>query len=313
VPVTTATELTAALADARPLDIIAVADGTYEGSFLAAAAGNANGPIALCGSANAILHGPSLTQGYTLYLQGAQYWEVVGLTVTGGAKGIMLDNAGHNLLKNLTVRSIGSEGIHLRTNSSDNLLDGCHVWQTGIAGDPMYGEGIYIGSSQTNWCTLTSGSADRSDRNIVQNCDVAQTTAECLDIKEGTTGGQILGNTLNGQGINLSAATSVVNIKGNQYLVQNNTVQHAPEDAFSVHVLLDGWGACNQFIANSANDTLTGYGVHLAAPKPWPAIEITSNNQFPLATSGISNAPLDGGVPPTHACQPSITTVTCDG
>lgn len=305
--------LTAALADARAMDAIVLAPGVYEGNFVAQASGDANSPIALCGGPNTVLHGPSLTAGYTLYLQNAAWWQVVGLSVTGGAKGIMLDGAQHNLLKGLTVSGIGSEGIHLRRHSSDNLVDACTVSQTGLAGDPMFGEGIYIGSSKNNWCTLTAGDADHSDRNVIRNCTISQTTAENIDIKEGTTGGHIVGNHLNGLGIVASSASSLVNIKGNSYILENNTAQHAPADAFSVHVILAGWGACNALRGNKAEDTLTGYGVHMAASKPWPALLVASDNVFPLAQLGVSNAAIDGEPSSADACKPAIVSVACPG
>lgn len=292
------------------MDVIILAPGTYEGTFVAKAVGTAQTPIALCGSANTILRGPSLTTGYTLYLQDAQYWQVSGLTVTGGAKGIMLDRASFNLIKNVTVTAIGSEGIHLRMHSHDNVVDGCTVSKTGTAGNPKFGEGIYIGSSMNNWCSLTEGKADRSDRNIVQNCTVSETTGEAIDIKEGSTGGSILNNTLDGTGINPANATSLVNVKGNSYLLQGNKMQHAPNDAFSVHVLMPGWGACNRFIGNRGEDALAGYGVHLATGKPWPAIQVTSDNLFKAAAAGVTNAALNGPEP-AGGCVSSSVGVTC--
>lgn len=311
IPVSTAAELTAALQAAAPRDAIVLADGNYQGNFVAQAVGLEAMPIGLCGTGNAVLQGPSLTTGYTLYLQNAQYWQVVGLSVVGGAKGIMLDGANHNLLKNLTVSDIGSEGIHLRKNSSDNVIEGAMVTRTGLAGNPMYGEGIYIGSSQNNWCTLTAGNADRSDRNRVQGCHVSQTTAEGIDIKEGTTGGEIRNNTLDGAGINASAATSLINVKGNSYLLTGNTFSHAPTDAISIHVLMPGWGACNRATLNTEADALPGYGVHLAAPKPWPALEVSNDNIFGLAQSGLTNAQLNQAVSKDAACISTVQSVTC--
>lgn len=311
VAVDSAAALSAALAAAKPMDVITLAPGTYEGSFVAKAVATSQAPIALCGSADTILHGPSLTTGYTLYLQDAQYWQVVGLTVSGGAKGIMLDRASFNTIQGVTVTGIGSEGIHLRTNSHDNLVDGCHVSKTGTAGNPKFGEGIYIGSSMNNWCTLTQGQADKSDRNTIQNCDVSQTTSENIDIKEGTSNGTIINNTLDGTGIDLTNATSLVNVKGNSYRLHNNKAKKAPEDAFSIHVLLAGWGACNQFQGNSAQDALSGYGIHLAAGKPWPATAISADNSFSSATMGMTNAPVGASITAADTCISSITSVTC--
>jgi nitrous oxidase accessory protein NosD len=92
VEVGTAKELKAALTAAAPGQTIHLADGTYTGNFKAYTAGTAAAPITLTGSAGAVL---SSSGGYGLYLDGASYWNVSGLTVTGGQKGIVTDTADH--------------------------------------------------------------------------------------------------------------------------------------------------------------------------------------------------------------------------
>ncbi len=77
-------------------------------------------------------------------------------------------------------------------------------------------------------------------------------------------------------------------------------------------MLLAGWGACNRFGANTSPDALPGFGIHLAASKPWPAIFISADNVFNQAASGVTNAQLSAGAPGADACQPSSSSVSCN-
>ena len=71
VEVSSAEQLTAALADAKPGDSIQLADGTYTGEFVATASGTPTDPIFLCGGSGAVLDGGSITGGYAFHLEGA--------------------------------------------------------------------------------------------------------------------------------------------------------------------------------------------------------------------------------------------------
>ncbi|MEU9123791.1 hypothetical protein AB0C96_28680 [Streptomyces sp. NPDC048506] len=84
VDLSTAAQLKDALAAARPGDRIQLADGTYHGNFTTAAAGTASSRITLTGSSQAVL---TTSGGYGLYLNGAPYWTVQGIAVTGARKG----------------------------------------------------------------------------------------------------------------------------------------------------------------------------------------------------------------------------------
>jgi len=132
---------------------------------VATAEATANRPIVLCATPDAVLAGEGPEEiGYVLHLDGADHWRVVGLTVRDGRKGVMVDGGVGNVLQGLTVTSIGDEGIHLRSDSTDNLVIDNVVSDTGIRRD-KFGEGIYVGTAQSNWCEYTDCEPDRSDRN----------------------------------------------------------------------------------------------------------------------------------------------------
>jgi hypothetical protein len=287
VDVATADELQRALDEAAPGQVIRLADGTYEGNFVATARASADQPIHLCGGRAAILDGGDIDGDYTLHLSGAAYWQVTGLTVTGGQKGVMVDAGVGNRIEGLLVTSMGDEAIHLRSNSTDNVVSGNTVRDTGLR-KPKFGEGIYVGSAESNWCKITDCRPDRSDRNLIEGNDVSGTTAESVDIKEGTTGGILRGNTFDGKA--MVESDSWVDVKGNGWTIEGNTGKHTSTDGFQVHEVHDGWGQDNVFTGNTAVVDGDGIGINVAGPRSIrESTEVRCDNVADGAGGGLSN------------------------
>ena len=284
VTVSTAAGLTQALAAAGPGTMINLAPGTYTGTFTLRNAGTAQKPIALCGPRTAVLTAGTTDRGYTLYLDGASYWQVSGFTVRGGLKGVMADNAQANRIEGLLVDGVGDEALHLRRNSSDNLVRGNTIQRAGLR-TPAIGEGVYVGSAQSNWCELTACAPDRSDRNTIELNDISATTAEAVDVKEGTTGGTVRKNKVNGTG--MTAADSWVDVKGNGWTISENTGTASPVDGFQLHKVLDGWALDNVFTGNNATVEGTGYGFVITTNKD--RNQVTCTNKVFRATEGYAN------------------------
>ena len=283
VTVTDADTLTAALAQATPGARIHLADGTYPGTFQATSKGTAEKPISLCGGAGAVIDGGGVTKGYGLHLDGADYWQVSGFTVRNAQKGVMGDGVHHVVISHLTVEQIGDEGIHLRKFSTDNLVADNVVRDTGKRRD-KFGEGIYIGSATSNWGEISGGSPDASDRNVIRGNKISATTAESIDVKEGTSGGVVSGNTFDGSA--LTGADSWVDIKGNNWSITGNTGIHSPQDGFQTHQVADGWGRGNTFSGNEAVVDGAGFGFHFA---PVENNRLTCDNKASGATAGLAN------------------------
>jgi hypothetical protein len=260
VTVHSADDLTQALGDAKPGQSIRVADGSYAGEFEIKASGTAKQPIELCGSRKAVLEGGPADGGYTLHLDGASYWRVIGISLHGGQKGLMADQAVGDVIDGISVSHTGDEAIHLRNGSTDNIVANSTVRDTGLR-KAQYGEGIYVGTAQSNWCDVSGCKPDRSDRNTIRDNDVAGTTAENVDIKEGTSHGKLLDNTFSGAG--MTEGDSWVDVKGNSWLIAGNRGSAAPEDGIQVHQILDGWGRDNVFRANQLQVDAKGYGINV--------------------------------------------------
>jgi hypothetical protein len=262
VRVFTAPQLRQALGRARPGQVITLADGTYTGSFSASASGTTAAPVMLCGGRGAILQGTSTSTGYVLHLQRASHWRISGFTLRNAQKGVVLDGAGDVGLQDLLVEHLGEEGVHLRTNSTGDVVRGLTIHDTGLL-NAQYGEGVYIGTARNNWGALTGGQPDRSDHDAIVENTISTTTAESIDVKEGTTGGLIADNRFDGTG--MTAATAWVNVKGNAWTVTGNDGTSSPRDGFQTHVILAGWGERNRFSANAAHLTpgTNGIGVRV--------------------------------------------------
>lgn len=264
VTVSTADELSAALAAARPGQTIRLSDGAYTGKFVAAASGTDAAPITLTGSRAAVLSSGSLESGYGLHITGS-YWQVSGLSVAQSAKGIVLDGSAGTVLSNVDVGSIGSEAVHFRANSTDCTIRDSEIHDTGLA-KPGFGEGIYVGSAKSNWKSVMGSAAtpDRSDRVVISNNRVSRTAAEGIDIKEGTTGGKVTGNSFSEAGFSgANSADSWVDVKGNGYTVTGNSGSDTKLDALQVHNVLDGWGRYNAFAGNTVLGGVPGYEVRI--------------------------------------------------
>jgi hypothetical protein len=290
VPVSTADQLTAALSDAQPGDLIQLADGQYSGHFVANRPATAKTPITVRGSRNAVIDGGSISEGYGFHLDNADYWRLDGFTIQNGQKGVMTDQTNGAVITGLLVRNVGDEGIHLRNFSTDNFVAGCTVSGTGRK-ERGFGEGIYIGTAKSNWARFSAGKPDNSDRNQIIGNTISGVTAEAVDIKEATTGGVLSNNSFDGSTITgANSADSWVDVKGNNWRIEGNTGVSSPKDGIQTHALVDGWGTGNIITGNKLDVRGPGYGVSIDKPNRTKNI-VSCSNTVTAAASGPSNVP----------------------
>jgi hypothetical protein len=244
--VATAAQLKTALTSAKSGDTIKLADGTYTGNFKTTVSGTSSAPIKLAGTAKAVL---TAGGGYGLHLNGASYWQVSGITVTGGQKGIMIDAAKGVVVDTVTVHGLDMEGVHFRNSSTDGVIKNSRIYDTGNDGRGM-GEGVYVGTA--------GGTSDKSDRiQITGNTIGPDVGGENVDIKEGTTGATITGNTFDGSGLTgANYDDSWVDVKGNDVVVENNKGTLTTNNGYETHTQQSGWGCGTVFRGNTS--TLTG-------------------------------------------------------
>ncbi|WP_301130436.1 right-handed parallel beta-helix repeat-containing protein [Streptomyces cacaoi] len=246
IEVTDSRELKEALASASPGDTVQLADGTYSGTFRTTRAGTESEPVTLTGSADAVL---KASGGYGLHLDGAGHWNLRGFTVTGGQKGIVMDGADGVHIEGVTVHDLDMEAVHWRNSSSDGSIRDSTIRDTGHDGRGM-GEGVYVGSAGG-----TGDDGDRSDNILIADNTLGPGIGgENIDIKEGTTGARITGNTFDGSGLTgANYDDSWVDIKGNDVLVENNTGKNTTNNGYETHSQEDGWGCGTVFRGNHSD------------------------------------------------------------
>ena len=289
VTVSSSSQLQWALKQAQAGDLIKLADGNYRGQFVATKSGSANSRITLCGSRASVLDGGSYKKGYGFHLKGS-YWTLTGFTVRNSQKGIVLDRASHNILRKLIVADVGQEAVHFRIHSSNNILRESLIQNTGLV-DAGYGEGVYVGSAKSNWKKLTGNKPDKSDYNKVLYNRIVQTRAECVDIKEGTTGTMLEGNHFDGSFINgANYADSWVDVKGNDVIIRGNVGRNSGYgllDGYQTHVNVKGTGQRPRFENNDSE--VNGKGFAIKIHSDTVGAVVSCSNIDSKAASGLSN------------------------
>lgn len=283
VRVSTSAELTKALADARPGTVIQLAPGTYTRGFQLTASGTSSRPIWICGPRSAVVQGVSPSSGTALRLDNASHVRVTGFTVTRALQGVMVKFGRDVTITDLHVRDTGYEAIHLYAFTTDSIVAANLVERSGAV-DAAYGEGIYIGTSQRRWDAVTGGRPDRSDRNAVVMNTIRHAGAEAIEVKEGTSSGWIVGNTIVGRNSG-SRADAWILVTGNDWLIRGNSGQNAGTHGYASHVWGE-WGRRNSYEANTGHGT-EGFGVWLQSVASGSSVGC--DNWVTGTASGVTN------------------------
>jgi hypothetical protein len=285
--VRTAEELAAALDTAQPGTSIWMEPGIYGRGYYVTRSGTKDKPVWVCGSSSAIIDATLNGQTHGIYLSSTAYVRLAGFSVRNSLKGVMVNDSKHVAVSDLTVQNIGHEGIHLRDNTTDSAVAGNTVRDTGMV-EPLYGEGIYIGSSNKSWCTVQSCVPDRSDRNLIEANRVSGNAAEGIEAKEGSAGGWIRGNFVDGSRMRADAL-GLIHVRGDDWEVANNTVTNTPSYAISGMTTTYGGalGFYNQFVGNTMTGRIPGHGILISASDSTAAV--ACKNSAPGATSGLTN------------------------
>ena len=293
VVVSTAAQLRTALDAAVPGQVITLRDGTYTGAFRSARSGTKAEPITLRGSRDAVLTTGALTGSDPALTLIGKAWLLSGFSVTRSPVGIVLSDSDNSVLEDLGVTSVGARGIHIRKNSAYVTVRTSTISDTGLASAGA-GEGVYVGSAREDWAAVTgaAGTPDRSDYVRIENTSFTNTSAEGIDIREGTTGGRVAWNIFDNTGHSgADAADSWVDLRGNNTSVWANAGFSSLSDAFQVHPVSGGWGTGNRFRDNVVMENVPGYEVNSADGASGTIVFCTYSN----AKKGLSNIPCSDG------------------
>ena len=188
---------------------------------------------------------------------------MAGMTVRNVQKGVSVQYGKNVTIADLNVTQIGDEAVHLKNLTSDSTVIGNSISMTGLL-DTNYGEGVYIGTAQGNWCAYNDCQPDSSDRNLIAFNDISGTTAESIEAKAGTNDGTMWKNTLDGAAITADDADSLIQVMGSGWVIAGNRGSNSPEDAIQVWSTDDGsYGLDNLVYDNSVATPPPGYVVHM--------------------------------------------------
>lgn len=185
--------LDAAFAFAQPGDEIRLLPGTYPFTMLEGVGGTEQAPIAVTAPEGGVVFDPQTFDGSdSLSMRSVQFIDFSGFTVRGGIHGTFIQASNNLTFRDMRWEDVGQEAVQINEASTDMLFEDCVVDGTGLRegdldGIPFanFGEGFYIGNSN---------GVDPVARVTVRNCEIANTTAEAIDIKPGAFDILIEGN-----------------------------------------------------------------------------------------------------------------------
>jgi hypothetical protein len=192
-------DLQRAVDAAGPGDTIRVGPGTYAGGFHTVRSGTAGRPLRIIGTGARVVPGD---RGGRLIEIRHDYVELIGFEVIGGTAGIRIDGGRHVRILHNVVRDALGECIRVKNQASQNevafnTVRDCGRRNFDLAADRKNGEGVYVGTAPEQLDELPGGGPDRSDANWIHD-NTIDTPAECVDVKEFSTGVLVEHNTCTG-------------------------------------------------------------------------------------------------------------------
>ncbi|OOB89310.1 hypothetical protein B0T42_18255 [Rathayibacter sp. VKM Ac-2630] len=265
--VRTAAELNSALIGARPGDVIGLEDGVYVGKFALRSIPSSSEGVWLCGSPNAVLSSGTTSSGTALILNSANDVHLVGFSVKNSFQGIHVLASKGVQMAGLTVSEIGYEGVHFRNQTTDSLIVGSTITRTGVVA-ATYGEGVYVGTSDRNWCEYNGCDPDRTDRIAVMDNVIGNAGSDPIEAKEGTRDGWIIGNVVTGTSRTAADVNSLIMLSGTEWTAAGNTVVNPRMYGVSIITRADGSGNGNLVTANHVSNA-PAYPVYVHQPSNW--------------------------------------------
>lgn len=227
---------------AQPGSTVHLAPGTYLQDVRTKRNGTSDAPIKVTGPSSAVVKGGGgshvvdvnhdyhTLEGFTIDgLHGSSsrasgYREKLlyaqGTETRAGVKGMRVEG--------MTIKNAAGECVRLRYFARDNVLVGNTIRTCGVAdfrfgGGDKNGEGIYIGTADDQLKDGRNPTSDRDESrgNLVRSNLIDTQGAECVNIKEASTGNTIEGNTCTGQ---RDPNSGGLNVQGNDNVLRDNEV-----------------------------------------------------------------------------------------
>ena len=286
VTVSTTAELKSALWRAVPGMRIRLNPGTYVGTFDLRRSGTQDAPIWVCGPRTAILTTGSSSSGHAFSMENQSDVVLAGFSISTAFKGVTVVNGQRISVVDLLVEKIGYEAIHLRNQTIDSEVNHNTIRSTGLV-EAAFGEGIYLGTSDSNWCAYNGCLPDRTTRVLVYGNTISNTGAQAIEAKAGTSNGVIAGNVITGS---LTSGDSWITVKGNGWLIADNSGTTSATHGYATNASVAGWGKDNIFTRNHARNA-SAYGTWIHQPSTVANLNNMVSCASPVVnvTQGVTN------------------------
>jgi hypothetical protein len=156
--------------------------------------------ITFCGTpGKTIIDGyPKNSNGAGVLVVKSSYIRVAGFTLENVLRGMDIQSTTNSEFLYTTTNNTWHEGVRIRYQSSNNLLQYSNIQHTG-KGYVGNGEGVYVGTA-SGQTVLCGNPKDETNYNIIRdNVFGPNVPSENVDVKEYTTGGQIINNIFDGE------------------------------------------------------------------------------------------------------------------
>ena len=253
-----------ALTRLQPGGTIEFEPGVYAPLTLTNIAGLPDQPIRFVGGPGVEFRGFSYDADAGILVQDSSNIEISGMSVSGALWGIYVQNSTGVSIRNNDVFDIGQEAVRIKDGSSNVVIDGNRISDTGRRtqnGVPN-GEGIYIG-------TGTPGGVDLVTNVVISNNIIDGTTDEAIDIKRPATNISIVDNTITNIVTNTSGAI-VIHLNNEDSSDPNITIErNVVRDVTRSSEFRDGNCIVAQTTVRIVNNVLHNCqhrGIYLRAP-----------------------------------------------
>lgn len=220
-------------------DTLYVKNGTYDESFtISGPTGTspARTVISAYPGHTPVLQGTSTSAG-RMKITGTAYIDFVGFEITRHNQCLYIDDdagtgspADNIRAYNIIAHNCGQEGVAIRGDVHDILLDHCTVYDTGQLGTGSNGEGVYVGGGT---------SPDNSNAVTIQYCTIHDVQDEGVELKHGSHDVIVQNNTLYncmdpGSSFSTTGGCIEINETDGEYgsnpnhLVRNNIIHGIP-------------------------------------------------------------------------------------
>jgi hypothetical protein len=286
-------------------------DTTYYGNLIIDNIhGDENNYISIIGNNTSTIFGSNVENSFVIKISNSSYIYFglkpiifneygKGYNLTNAQKGIYVSSCENIIIQNLNIYNIGYEALHLLNNTSYCKVLNNNIHDTGLYNpENGFSEGIYIGTSKSNWVIENDeAQPDETNNILISYNNLYNIISECVDIKEGTYNGTISYNTMNGSKLNdKNNANSWIDIKGEYWNILNNSMNVTLLDGIQTHFINDSVSnsGCNNTISGNimncitVNDTpCNGYAININSKTTGNIVY--SNNIYQNAKEGLTN------------------------